>query len=188
MLSERSERRDAREPQGALGPAALRAAIRGIDPERVAIGPSRNAIVMAALYVLADAGDEIVLAAPIDPSVSEAATISGLDAQPLTALDAETVFDAAGERTRAFVLDASTVTSELLALLGEVALPVIVVGAIAPDPILSTPDAPLVLVVAEEHDHAWVAALGPADRAEPFLARLALHASVFLRRAGDPTP
>lgn len=179
MLSERSERREAR-ARGELGDRMAREAIAaalGVSAERVAIAPSRAVIELALFYVLADLGDE-VLDATRDPITEEAAAISGLAWAALDSLEAQEFFESVGERTRAIVIDAAT--EELVTLLAELDLP-IVCRALAADArsMLDGAEAPLVLLEGADDARAWLAVLGPEDRAAPLLTRLEQLAAVF---------
>lgn len=185
MLSERSERRGTPPTRG-LGPREVRGPLAerlGVATDRIALAPSRSAVELALFHVLADAGDEVLLATH-DALTEEVAAVSGLAASRLDVLDAETLFEAAGERSRVIVVD--EVSGETLELLAEIDLPIVTASAaITRHPIFGSPDAPLAIVVGTEGDDAWLAVLGPDDRAEPVLARLESLASVFFARAAD---
>ena len=190
MFSERSDRRSS--SVHGLGPERERVAIAarlGLDVERVASAPSVAAIELALFHVLGDPGDEVLVAASADAIVREVAEVSGLDAVPLETLDAAALFEAAGERTRALVIGAADVDAELVAMLGELDLPLLAPAAVlALRRLFAGEAAPLALVVGEADGSAWLAVLGPADRAEPLLAHLERFAHVFFARAGGGRP
>ncbi len=190
MFSERSDRRSS--SVHGLGPEGERVAIAarlGLDVERVASAPSVAAIELALFHVLGDPGDEVLVAASADAIVREVAEVSGLDAVPLETLDAAALFEAAGERTRALVIGAADVDAELVAMLGELDLPLLApAAALALRSLFVGEAAPLALVVGEADGIAWLAVLGPADRAEPLLGHLERFAHVFFARAGGGRP
>jgi len=186
MLSERSERAAAA-PRD-RGDAEARARVADelrVDPDRVAIAPSLASIHLALFYVLADPGDEVLVIGASDTLAGEAARISGLDVQSLDAIDAEALFESAGERTRAIVLDDAAIDPEVIELLAELDVPILSTNAsLARHAIFQTEHAPLVAVLGERDRIAWLALLGPADRAEPLMTRLDPFAHVFFARAG----
>jgi hypothetical protein len=166
--------------RGELGDPAARGAIAtdlGIPRERVAIAASRASLLLALFYVLADLGDE-ALDATDDPVTREAAVISGLSLEALDALDAESLFESVGERTRAVVIGEAT--SEIVTLLAELEVPILC-GALAPDArgLFEGADAPLLVWMGTVDHDAWLAVLGPEDRAAPLLTRLEQFAHVF---------
>lgn len=168
----------------------------GIDPERVVLVPSAAAATLGLLYVLADAGDEVLVTAPGDPRARELAAVSGLVATSIPlrivdarwTLEAETLFETASERTRALLIGSPSVPTgwvvpdELLEVLAELALPIVIDArlrgaerSILAHPIFATEHAPLTIV----HGERWLAVAGPPDRAEPLLARLERVAGSF---------
>jgi hypothetical protein len=162
--------------------AAIAAGIAGVDADRIAIAPSVAAIELALFYVLADPGAEVLVWS--DPIAVDVAAVSGLDATPLSALDAETLYESASDRTRVLAIG-TALDPELVELLGELAVPLVCHdSAIAEHPIFRTEHAPLVALVGERGTSAWLAVLGPADRAEPLVTRLEWHAHVFFARTG----
>ena len=152
----------------------------GLAPDRVVTAPSVASIHLALFYVLADAGDEVLVLGSADSTVGEAARISGLDVQAIADLDAESLFESAGERTRAIVIERE-VDPEVIELLAELDLPIVSSRRIA-HRIYETADAPLLALVGSRSSIAWLAVLGPADRAEPLLTRLEPFARVFFTR------
>ena len=185
-FSERSDRRDPAVHENALGRTAERRAIAamfpGLDPDRVAIAPSRAAAHLALQLVLADAGDELLVLPDADPIVREVAIVAGLATTDVEA-DGSALFDAATERTRAIVV--GTADEELIALLAELDLPILAIdSSIVFDPIFHTERAPLIAVVREGATYAWLALFGPADRAEPLMTRLEWLAPVLFARIG----
>lgn len=189
---------------------ALRALGARIVPERIVLVPSAPAAYLGLLYVLADPGDEVLVTAPGDPRLAELAAISGVGASALPlrlvderwTLDAETLFEAAGERTRAVLLASPGVPTghrvpdELIDVLAELALPIVcderlaTLGiesaprSILAHPIFETEHAPLALVIGEH----WLAVAGPADRAEPVLTRLERIAGSFFASPAAAAP
>lgn len=180
MFSERSDR--ASKAGGTLGDGATRAEIAAIvrvDPDRIAIAPSVAAIHLALFYVLADPGDELIMLPSADPIASEVAAVSGLAVTEQTELDAESLFEMASERTRVIALgddDAVDLLAELdVSLLARAPL---LVG----HPIFETEHAPLAVVIGVHETNAWLAVLGPEDRAGSLLAKLEAFAHVFFAR------
>ena len=185
-FSERSDRRDPAMRENALGRAEERRAIAamfpGLDPDRVAIAPSRAAIHLALQLVLADPGEELLVLPDADAIVREVAIVAGLATTDVDA-DGAALFEAATERTRALVL--GTADEELIALLAELDPPIVAIdSSIVLDPIFHTERAPLIAIVREGATHAWLALFGPADRAEPLMTRLEWIAPVLFARVG----
>lgn len=184
-LSERSERRAP--AAGTLGNAEARARVAArlatqgarLDADRVAIAASEAAILHALFYVLADAGEEVVVSG--SALAAEVAVVAGLDVVELRASDGQALFDAVGERTRVVVVGA--VDDEALEVLAEMALPIVSTDlGLAAHAIFASEHAPLVALVGEDEGGAWLAVLGPADLAEPLVTRLECHARVFFAR------
>ena len=193
MFSERSERSTS-ETDDALGSiedraravAELRALGAALDPTRIAIASSRASAYLALFYVLADLADEIIVLSPGDSFVSEVATISGLHASSIAALDARDLFEATTERTRAIAI--TRASTEMLELLAELALPIVIDATehasrstIATHPIFGSERAPLAIEVRGR----VLAICGPANVAEPLLARLEPFASVFFESSAS---
>lgn len=210
MLSQRSERSVEAPAEGAeidlrLGAGRVdqathervgRAlAARGLEGEGLFVASSRSAALLTLFHVLADAGDELLVAAPTDPLFVELALVSSLHLAsfPLVpaarwTVEAEALFDAPSERTRAVVLGHPSVPSgallepEVVDVLAELGLP-IVCDEIALDDAGSSlarhprfgagPEAPLSALVAQAEGHVFVLVRGPEDLAGALSRRLA---------------
>lgn len=174
-------------------PALSVAARLAIAPDAVFLASGREAALLTLLHVLADAGDELLVPSPIDPTHAELATVSALHLASFAlvpgdawTVDARALFDAPTERTRAVVIGRPATPSgivvdvEALEVLAELGLPVVCDESalaasrrsLACEPWLTSERAPLLVIVGAEEGRAFVGVRGPEDLAGPLARRL----------------
>jgi alanine-synthesizing transaminase len=185
-----------------LGPA--------IDPDRIVLAASTSEAYSFLLHALCDPGDEILIAAPSYPLVSELATLAGVHVAtfPLRfdgswTVDAEPLFDAVNERTRAVLLASPNhptghfLDADTLGALTELDLPIISDEVFARYP-LETREGTLRTILGAREVFSialeglsktaalpqlklgWMALSGADDRVDPLLTRLERIADAFL--------
>jgi alanine-synthesizing transaminase len=180
---------------------------RAIDPERIVLTASTSEAYSFLLHALCDPGDEILVAAPSYPLVSELASLAGVHVAtfPLRfdgtwTVDAASLFDAVNERTRAVLLASPNhptghyVDDDTIAALIELDLPVISDEVFARYPLEGTSrsiatEEGLFAITLEglsktaalpQLKLAWMTLTGPDDRVDPLLTRLERIADAFL--------
>lgn len=181
-----------------------------IPPERIVLTASTSEAYAFLLHALCDPGDEILIAAPSYPLVSELAALSGVHVAtfPLRfdgswTVDAEPLFEAVNERTRAVLLASPNhptghyLDRDTLEALTELDLPIVSDEVFARYPletregtvrtILELPDVFSIALEGLSKTAAlpqlklgWMALSGPDDRVDPLLTRLERIADAFL--------
>ncbi len=181
-----------------------------VDPERIVITASTSEAYAFLLHALCDPGDEILVAAPSYPLVSELASLAGVHVStfPLRfdgtwTVDAVSLFEAVNDRTRAVLLASPNhptghyVDTDTLAALAELDLPIVSDEVFMRFP-LETSERAVRSVLETEGLFAialeglsktaglpqlklgWMALSGPDDRVDPLLTRLERIADAFL--------